>query len=89
MVGGIGLWIFPVCNFKPYLEIRFYDVSCPRPGQMYDACNEVVKDNFSLSWEKCVSNSFDNTNSMAGAHESLLKKKKTPRVTNDVGCVVI
>ena len=44
--------------------------------QMYDACNEVVKDNFSLSWDNCVSNSFDNTNSMVEAHESLLKKMK-------------
>ena len=30
--------------------------------QMYDARNEVVKDNFSLSWVNWVSNSFDNTN---------------------------
>ena len=44
--------------------------------QMYDECNEVVKDNFSLSWDNCVSNSFDNTNSMVEAHESLLKKMK-------------
>ena len=46
--------------------------------QMYDACKEVVKDNFSLSWDICVSNSnsFDNTNSMVEAHESLLRKMK-------------
>ena len=45
-------------------------------AQMYDACNEVVKDNFSLSWGNCVSYSSDNTNSMVGAHNSLLKKIK-------------
>ena len=44
--------------------------------QMYDECNEVVKENFSLSWDSCVSNSFDNTNSMVEADESLLKKMK-------------
>ena len=44
--------------------------------QMYDSCNEVVKDNFSLSWDNCVSNSSDNTNSMVKAHESLLTKIK-------------
>ena len=46
------------------------------PQQMYDVCNEVVKGNFSLSWDNCVSDSFDNTNSMVEAHESLLKKMK-------------
>ena len=46
------------------------------PQQMYDVCNEVVKGNFSLSWDNCVSDSFDNTNSMVEAHESLLKKIK-------------
>ena len=44
--------------------------------QMYDSWNEVVKDNFSLSWDICVSNSVDNTNSMVEADESLLKKMK-------------
>ena len=44
--------------------------------QMYDACNEVVKDNFSLSWDNCVSNSSDNTNSTVKPHDSLLKKTK-------------
>ena len=43
---------------------------------VYDACNEAVQDNFSLSWDNCVSNSSDNTNSMVKANESLLKKIK-------------
>ena len=65
---------------KPQSQLGYLELDMPNINsgstaqQMYDACNEVVKDNFSLSWDNGVSNSSDNTNSMVGAHESLVKK---------------
>ena len=41
--------------------------------QMFDVCNGVIE-SFSLDWENCITLSSDNTNSIIGAHNSLLKK---------------
>ena len=56
--------------------------------QMFNVCNEVIE-NFSLEWNKCVTYSSDNTNSMAGCKNSLLKKIKDAQAEQkvfDVGC---
>ena len=56
--------------------------------KMYDVCNEVI-DDFSLDWDNCITYSSDNTNSMVGAHNSLLKKIKDSQGDQkvfDVGC---
>ena len=39
-------------------------------------CVNQVIENFSLDWNKCVTYSSDNTNSMVGHNNSLLKKIK-------------
>ena len=56
--------------------------------QMFDVCNEVIE-SFSLYWENCTTCSSDNTNSMIGAHNSLLKKIKDSEGDQkvfDTGC---
>ena len=62
--------------------------SCSTAEQMFETCDTVIK-SFSLDWSNCVSYSSDNTNSMIGKRNSVLK-----RITNvqgnqktfDVGC---
>ena len=56
--------------------------------QMFNVCNEVIE-NFSLDWNKYVTYSQDNSNSMAGSYNRLLKKIKdsqTKEKVFDVGC---
>ena len=56
--------------------------------QMFNVCNEVIE-NFSLDWNKCVTYSSDNTNSMAGRQNSLLEKIKDSQAEQkvfDIGC---
>ena len=51
-------------------------------------CVNQVIENFSLDWNKCVTYSSDNTNSMVGHNNSLLKKIKdsqTLRLNKNVG----
>ena len=43
--------------------------------EMYNVCDEVI-DDFSLNWDNCITYPSDNTNSMVGAHNSLLTKIK-------------
>ena len=62
--------------------------SCSTAEQMFETCDTVIK-SFSVDLNNCVSYSSDNTNSMIGKRNSLLK-----RITNvqgnqktfDVGC---
>ena len=44
--------------------------------QMCDVCNEVRK-TLSLDWDNCVTHSPDNTNSMIGQRNSLLRKMQS------------
>ena len=53
--------------------------SCSTAEQMFETCDTVIK-SFSLDWNNCVSYSSDNTNSMIGKRNSLLK-----RITNVQG----
>ena len=55
--------------------------------QMFNVCNEVIE-NFSLDWNKCVTYSSDNTNSMVGHKNSLLKKIKDSQAEQKVFDVV-
>ena len=50
--------------------------SCSAAEQMFETCDNVIK-SFSLDWNNCVSYSSDNTNSMIGKRNSVLK-----RITN-------
>ena len=55
---------------------------------MCDVCNEVRK-TLSLDWDNCVTHSPDNTNSMIGQRNSLLRKMQNQqgdRKTFDFGC---
>lgn len=56
--------------------------------QMFNVCNKVIE-NFSLDWNKYVTYSSDNSNSMAGSYNRLLKKIKDSQAKEkvfDVGC---
>ena len=53
--------------------------SCSTAEQMLETCDTVIK-SFSLDWSNCVSYSSDNTNSMIGKRNSVLK-----RITNVQG----
>ena len=53
--------------------------SCSTTEQMFETCDTVIE-SFSLDWSNCVSYSSDNTNSMIGKRNSVLK-----RITNVQG----
>ena len=56
--------------------------------KMFDTCDSVIK-SFSLDWNNCITYSSDNTNSMVGKRNSLLKRIQNAQgdqKTFDVGC---
>ena len=74
------------------IETSLLDISNINDGsivqQMFNVCNEVIE-NSSLDWNKCVTYSSDNTNSMVRCQNSLLNKIKDSQAEQkvfDVGC---